>query len=118
MDENNVVGLPRPGGIVDDDPLLGVLREGARRMLMQAIQAEVDVFVEGHADLVDDQGRKRIVRNGHAPERQIQTGDRQVDEVSLKRFRAWPDLCGSEFVGEVLPKGEGIFSGVAVACSG
>ena len=66
MEESNVVGLPRPGGIVEDDPLLGVLRKGARRMLMQAIQAEVDVFVEGHADLVDDLGRQRIVRNGQA----------------------------------------------------
>jgi len=64
MGEDTVVSLPRPGGVVEDDPLLCLLREGARQMLMQAIQAEVDVFVEGHADLVDDQGRKRIVRKG------------------------------------------------------
>ncbi|MGI9504631.1 MAG: helix-turn-helix domain-containing protein, partial [Geminicoccaceae bacterium] len=42
-------------------------------------------------------------------------GDRQVDEVSLKGLRAWPDLCGIEFVGEVRPKGEGIVSCVSVA---
>ena len=54
MGEDAVVRLPRPGGVVEDDPLL---REGARLMLMQAIQAEVDVFVEGQADLVGDQGR-------------------------------------------------------------
>jgi len=40
MEESIVLGLPRPGGIVEDDPLLGVLREGARRMLMQAIQGK------------------------------------------------------------------------------
>ena len=74
MEEDTVVGLPRPGGIVEDDPLLCVLREGARRMLMPAIQAEVDVFIECHADLVDGHGRRRIVRSGHAPERRIQTG--------------------------------------------
>ena len=47
MDESNVFGLPRPGGVVEDAPLFCLLREGARRLLMQAIQAEVDVFVEG-----------------------------------------------------------------------
>jgi transposase-like protein len=86
MEEGTVVILPRPGGIVEDDPLLCLLREGARRMLMQAIQAEIDTFVEGHADLVDDQGRRRIVRNGHAPERSIQTGIGPI-EVQRPRVR-------------------------------
>src|SRR4051794_41980591 len=43
-------------------------------MLMQAIEAEVEAFLAGHAGLSDQQGRRRLVRNGHAPERQIQTG--------------------------------------------
>ena len=74
MDEDSVVALPRPGASVTDDPLLAVLRDGARRMLMQAIEAEVEAFLAGHAGLSDQQGRRRLVRNGHAPERQIQTG--------------------------------------------
>jgi putative transposase len=74
VEEDSVVALPRPGAGVTDDPLLAVLREGARRMLMQAIEAEVEAFLAGHADLTDAQGRCRLVRNGHAPERQIQTG--------------------------------------------
>jgi putative transposase len=74
MDEDSVVALPRPGASVADDPLLAVLREGARRMLMQTIEAEVDAFLAAHVDRVDAQGRRRLVRNGHAPERQIQTG--------------------------------------------
>ena len=49
MEEGNVVGLPRPGGTVEDDPLLHVLREGARQMLMQAIEAEVAAFVPRRA---------------------------------------------------------------------
>ncbi len=57
-----------------DDPLLAVLRDGTRRMLMQAIEAEVEVFLAVHAELADEQGRRRMVRNGHAPERRIQTG--------------------------------------------
>jgi hypothetical protein len=44
MGEHTVVGLPRPGGMVEDDPLLAVLREGARRMLTHAIEAEVAGF--------------------------------------------------------------------------
>ena len=39
MEEDTVVGLPRPGGTVEDDPLLCVLREGARQMLSRAIEA-------------------------------------------------------------------------------
>jgi putative transposase len=74
VEEDSVVSLARPGSSVTDDPLLAVLREGARRMLMQAIEAEVEAFLAAHAELADAQGRRRLVRNGHAPERQIQTG--------------------------------------------
>jgi len=74
MEEGTVVPLPRPGATLADDPLLAVLREGARRMLTQAVEAEVEAFLAAHADLTDDQGRRRLVRNGHAPERPIQTG--------------------------------------------
>ena len=75
MEEDSVVRLPRPGGSVADDPLLAVLRDGARRMLTEAIEAEVDgVRRRACAGLVDEQGRRRVVRNGHAPERQLQTG--------------------------------------------
>jgi transposase-like protein len=43
-------------------------------MLMQAVEAEVEAFLTAHADLTDDRDRRRLVRNGHAPERHIQTG--------------------------------------------
>ncbi len=85
MEENTVVTLPRPGASITDDPLLAVLRDGARRMLMQAIEAEVEAFLTTHAERVDEQGRRRLVRNGHAPERQIQT----LDRAAIK----WPH-CG------------------------
>jgi putative transposase len=74
MEEGSAVALPRPGASVADDPLLAVLREGARRMLTQAIEAEVEAFLAAHAALVNEQGRRRLVRNGHAPERRLQTG--------------------------------------------
>jgi putative transposase len=82
MEEDSVVALPRPGASVTDDPLLAVLREGAKRMLMQAIEAEVEAFLAAHAGLRDQQGRRRVVRNGHGPERQIQTG---IGPVEVRR---------------------------------
>ncbi len=59
MPEDTVVGLPRPGGAVEDDPLLGVPRDGARRMLTQAIAAEVAAFLAAHDDRVD--GLREVV---------------------------------------------------------
>jgi putative transposase len=84
MKDDTVVALPRPGASLADDPLLAVLRGGARRMLMQAIEAEVEAFLVAHAELTDDWGRRRVVRNGHAPERQIQTG---IGPVEVRRPR-------------------------------
>jgi transposase-like protein len=51
-------------------------------MLMQAIEAEVEAFLAAHAGLADAQGRRRVVRNGHAPERRLQTG---IGPVAVRR---------------------------------
>jgi putative transposase len=104
VQEDSVVALPRPGSGVADDPLLAVLREGARRMLMQAIEAEVEAFLASHAELSDEQGRRRIVRNGHAPERQIQTG---IGPVEVRRPRVRDRAAGDgepiRFTSTILP---------------
>jgi transposase-like protein len=104
MEEDSVVPLPRPGGTVESDPLLGVLREGARRMLMQAIEAEVEAFLAAHAELVDGHGRRRLVRNGHAPERRLQTG---IGPVEVRRPRVRDRGDGAEppirFTSAILP---------------
>src|SRR4051794_5503675 len=105
MKEDTVVALPRPGASVADDPLLTVLREGARRMLLQAIEAEVETFLTAHGSLVDEQGRRRLVRNGHAPERQIQTGIGPL-EVRRPKLRDRGGAVGGEpirFTSAVLP---------------
>jgi putative transposase len=82
VDEDNVVRLSRPGASVEDDPLLAVLRDGAQRMLMQAIEAEVEAFLALHGCDVDEAGRRRVVRNGHGPERSIQTG---IGPIKVRR---------------------------------
>jgi transposase-like protein len=43
-------------------------------MLRTALEAEVEGYIAQHADLVDQEGRRLVVRNGHLPERPIQTG--------------------------------------------
>ena len=105
MEDDTVVRLPRPGASVKDDPLLEVLRSGARRMLQQVIESEVESFLSAHADLEDVHGRRRVVRNGHAPEREIQTG---IGPIAVRRpkLRDRGDGAGGErirFTSKVLP---------------
>jgi transposase-like protein len=73
MGEDTVVEFRQPGSI-EEDPLTDVLRAGARQLLVQAVEAEVMSFVEAHGHLTDEAGRRRIVRHGYLPEREIQTG--------------------------------------------
>ena len=90
--------------MIADDPLLSVLRAGARRMPMQAIEAEVEAFLSAHAGLVDEQGRRRLVRNGHAPACRIQTGIGPIEVARPKlRDRGAPGAGRIRFTSAVLP---------------
>ncbi len=79
MKEDTVVQFRHPASF--EDPLTEVLRTGARQLLAQAVEMEVASFVETHADLRDATGRRRIVRHGYLPEREIQTG---IGAVSVR----------------------------------
>jgi transposase-like protein len=70
--ETNVFQLSQPGAF--SDPLTEVLRNGARALLAQAVEAELSALLGGHADKLTDDGRQRLVRHGHLPERDIMTG--------------------------------------------
>jgi putative transposase len=72
MTDTNVFRFSQPGTFAD--PLTEVLREGARALLAQAVEAEVSSLLSRHADEVSDDGRRRLVRHGHLPEREIMTG--------------------------------------------
>ena len=72
MTETNVFQLSQPGTF--GDPLTEVLRNGARALLAQAVEAEVSSLLSCHADKLTDDGRRRLVRHGHLPEREIMTG--------------------------------------------
>ncbi|MBT7837575.1 MAG: IS256 family transposase [Rhodospirillaceae bacterium] len=105
MKDDTVVTLQQPGSF-SDDPLTDVLRAGARQLLAQAIEAEVESHILAHADLTDDNGRRRVVRHGYLPERDIQTGIGAV-EVKAPRVRDRdPGAPGGriDFTSSILPR--------------
>ncbi|HSH58615.1 MAG TPA: IS256 family transposase [Acidimicrobiales bacterium] len=97
-----------------------IVLEGAQRMLVAALEAEVDAYIAGRVDQLDERGRRLVVRNGHAEPRTITTAagpievhaprvdDRRVDDHSGERCRfrssILPPWCRkSPKVAEVLP---------------
>jgi len=85
MSEDKVIKLAAPAAFVAD-ALTDVLRSGARRLLKQAIEAEVSDFLGLYSNLLTEEGRQRVVRHGHLPEREIMTGVGPVP-VSAPRVR-------------------------------
>jgi len=79
--------------------LIEVLRNGARALLAQALEAEVSSLLSCHADKLTDDGRRRLARHGHLPEREIMTGIGPVkhnDERAVQRARyiVWKPSLG------------------------
>jgi transposase-like protein len=78
MSKSNVVELTgREGG----DELTELIRSGARKLIAQALEAEVSELLLRFAGQCDEQGRALVVRNGYQPEREIQTG---IGPVTVK----------------------------------
>jgi transposase-like protein len=82
MSHTTVVPLRRPDEI--EDPLTAVLRSGARRLLAQAVEAEAEAFLATLSGVRLPDGRERLVRHGHGPERQVQTG---IGPVAVRRVK-------------------------------
>jgi transposase-like protein len=84
----------RPGSLIDE-----IVREGARRMLAEALQAEVDAYIAAHAGERDENGRRLVVRNGSHEPREVLTSagavevtaprvnDKRTDPVTGERKR-------------------------------
>ena len=85
-------------------PLDSIVRDGARRMLQAALESEVDAFLEEHAVLLDECGRRRVVRNGYLPTREIATGA-GILEVSQPRVRDKASIVDERIVfsSKILP---------------
>jgi len=100
--DTNVFQLSQPGTF--SDPLTEVLRHGARALLVQAVEAEVATFLGQHADKQTCDGRRRLVRHGHLPERAIMTG---IGPVTVRAARV-RDRAGAgeeriRFTSAILP---------------
>ncbi len=91
MTETNVFQLAQPGTFTDS--LTEVLRNGARALLARAVEAEVAEFLAQHADLWTDDGRQRVVRHGHLPEREIMTG---IGAVAVRQPRVRDRKAGRD----------------------
>jgi putative transposase len=102
--DTTVIAFRQPEAI--DDPLSEIAREGARRMLAQVLIAEADAFVALWKELKLPDGRDRVVRHGHGPQRDIQTGVGPV-EVRRAKVRDRGDVGVEEkirFTSSILPK--------------
>ena len=85
------------------DPIMELLRQHARTLISKAVEAEVSHFIEQYKDLVLDNGRRRVVRNGYTPERTMQT---PVGPVKVKTPRVRDREDGVEpihFRSNILP---------------
>jgi transposase-like protein len=105
MEENSsVVRFRQPDAI--DDPLTSILRSGARQLLAQAVEMEAAAFLAAMKDLKLPDGRGRVVRHGHGPERTIQTGIGPVEVSSVKVRDRGAAIDGDRirFSSAILPK--------------
>jgi putative transposase len=99
--EDSVVEYRNPGiALPVADALTEVLRNGARELLQQAVEAEVVEFVRRHRELKDEHERQRVVRNGYRRERTIQTG---IGDVTVKAPRVRDRAGEIKFQSNILP---------------
>jgi putative transposase len=113
MTESNVIALKDPVNI--RDPLTELLRSGAKKLLHDAVEAELTEMLSGYAEHRDSSGRLQIVRNGHLPERTVQTGigdvvvkvprvrDRSGNGIQFRSAFLPPYLRRSKSLEELLP---------------
>lgn len=92
------------GGSGPRDVLTEIIRKGAADLLGAAVQAEVAAWIDAHAKVVDENGRRQVVRNGSMPEREIVTG---VGPVKVKQPRVHdrraPEEGRQTFTSAILP---------------
>jgi transposase-like protein len=105
--KNDTTILPFRQSETVADPLTELAREGARRMLAEALKAEADAFVVSFADEQLADGRQRIVRHGFGPERKIQTG---IGALDVQRPKVRDRMATADpaekirFTSNILPK--------------
>jgi transposase-like protein len=102
--DTDLIALRQPESV--DDPLTEFARDGARRMLAAALRAEAAAFVAQPAEETLPDGRRRVVRHGHGPQRSIQTGIGALDVQRPKVRDRATDVSADQkirFTSAILP---------------
>jgi len=101
MGKGNVLELEKRVQAESRTALDDILRKGAQRMLQAAIEAEVADYLERHAQAADPTtGRRMVTRNGHQPERAIQSG---LGDIAVRKPRVHDRREGQRFTSRILP---------------
>ena len=77
-----------------------IVRAGARRMLMAALEAEVEAYIQAHKEERDGRGRALVVRHGKSQERTVQSG---AGSLKIKTPRVKDKRPGEKFTSSILP---------------
>ncbi len=116
MSQDNLITFKTPEVVeTRSDALTELVRQGARQIIAQAVEAELAEFLKQYQDLKDEQGRQAVVRNGYLPARTITTGvgavevqvpkvrDRSGQGIKFNSSLLPPYLKRAQSVEEVLP---------------
>jgi transposase-like protein len=118
MSKNTAVNAVNPEENIIASPLDEIVRKGALKMLAQALEIEVDLFIEKYQYILNDKGNRLVVRNGYNPSRKIVTGagqleietprvdDRILDKHNEPRFKSSiipPYLRRTTNINELIP---------------
>ena len=76
-------------------------REGARKMLQQALELEVEEYIQAHTKDTNSSGRKTVVRNGYHPSRSIISG---MGPLPIRQPRVDDRKQPQRFSSTILPR--------------
>ncbi len=101
MKSDNVIPLTSPDEIETSRSVLEeIARTGAIKMLQAALVAEADELIHRFSNIVDDEGKRVVVRNGYLPEREIVTG---LGPMPVKKPRVRDRSGERQFTSKILP---------------
>ncbi len=102
MKENRVIAFKKQEQTAHD-PLTEIVRNGARKILAAAFEAEIEVFMSHYTDLKLENGKSRLIRNGYHPQREVLTG---IGRLPVRVPRVRDNFTGEEkliFSSKILP---------------
>ena len=100
MEEYTEVDAATQAQVVTEGMLEKICREGARRMLHEALEVEVEEYIGRFRELRDEKGKRLVVRNGRHRERKVVTG---IGQISVQQPRVNDRREAEHFTSAILP---------------